>query len=71
MVCRDDWHAELRSTRTKLAQAEQTARAKDIEVEDLRKAYEVLMGPSPLNIILLHCLQRSSMLHVVLVAVNP
>ena len=39
---RADWHAELQNTRSKLAQAEQTARAKDTEVEDLRKAYEVL-----------------------------
>lgn len=43
MVCRDDWHADLRSTRSKLAQAEQVARAKESEVEDLRKAYEVLL----------------------------
>lgn len=42
MVCRDDWHADLRATRSKLAQAEQLARAKESEVEDLRKAYEVL-----------------------------
>ena len=42
-VRRDDWHAELRSTRSKLAQAEQLARAKATEVEDLRKAYEVTM----------------------------
>ncbi len=41
-LCRDDWHADLRSTRSKLAQAEQLARAKESEVEDLRKAYEVL-----------------------------
>lgn len=41
-LCRDDWHADLRSTRSKLAQAEQLARAKKSEVEDLRKAYEVL-----------------------------
>jgi len=43
MICRDDWHADLRSTRSKLAQAEQLARAKESEVEDLRKAYEVLL----------------------------
>ncbi|DBA89546.1 hypothetical protein WJX79_004564 [Trebouxia sp. C0005] len=41
---RDDWHADLRSTRSKLAQAEQLARAKESEVEDLRKAYESLAG---------------------------
>lgn len=43
MVCRDDWHADLRSIKSKLAQAEQHARAKESEVEDLRKAYEVLL----------------------------
>lgn len=43
-ACRDDWHADLRSTRSKLGQAEQLARAKETEVEDLRKAYEVLLG---------------------------
>lgn len=41
--CRDDLHADLRSTRSKLAQAEQLARAKESEVEDLLKAYEVLL----------------------------
>ncbi|KAL3159299.1 Centrosomal protein 135kDa, isoform B [Trebouxia sp. C0010 RCD-2024] len=41
---RDDLHADLRSTRSKLAQAEQLARAKESEVEDLLKAYEGLAG---------------------------
>ncbi|KAL3151587.1 Centrosomal protein 135kDa, isoform B [Trebouxia sp. C0009 RCD-2024] len=41
---RDDWHADLRSIKSKLAQAEQHARAKESEVEDLRKAYEGLAG---------------------------
>ena len=41
VCCRDDWAAELRSTKSKLLQAEQLARAKETETEDLRKAYEV------------------------------
>lgn len=39
--CRDDWAAELRNTKTRLLQAEQLARGKESETEDLRKAYEV------------------------------
>lgn len=43
LFTRDDWHADLRSTQSKLAQAEHLVRAKESEVEDLRKAYEVFL----------------------------
>ena len=40
VCCRDEWHLELRSCKGKLATTEQLVRAKETEVEDLRRAYE-------------------------------